>query len=123
MLNVDWNIYKQLKLPYGYHGRKVAIKRLSVNRVSIGVQSFMIASYIRRIAATRRQRAPCAGMAKGGSFSITNIDIIYGIPGQTTRSDGISTASGARLSTGRAAVLYPLYVRLAVKNMYSYYVL
>ncbi len=29
VLNVDWNIYKQLKLPYGYHGRKSsAIKRL-----------------------------------------------------------------------------------------------
>ncbi|MDO1630848.1 radical SAM protein, partial [Escherichia coli] len=60
---------------------------LAVNRVSIGVQSFNdleLATLHRRHSATNAHRA--LELLRRGNFPILNIDIIYGIPGQTAAS-------------------------------------
>ncbi len=110
--------YKTIRnFPYGItsNGRKVALlNAFSVNRVSIGVQSFMIKELHTPHRRQCRQRAPCAGVAKRRSFSITSL-LIFTAFRQTHASFRRIVTSGAfRLST-EELFLYPLCICLAEK--------
>lgn len=125
VLNVDWNIYKTIETsPTDTTAEKVALlNAFSVNRVSIGVQSFHD-SELHTL--HRRHNAASAHQAlewlKAGHFPSLNIDIIYGIPGQTHASLTESLHQ-ALVYQPEELFLYPLYNMPRQENMHSYYVL
>lgn len=125
VLNVDWNIYKTIETsPTDTTAEKVALlNAFSVNRVSIGVQSFHD-SELHTL--HRRHNTASAHQAlewlKAGHFPSLNIDIIYGIPGQTHASLTESLHQ-ALVYQPEELFLYPLYNMPRQENMHSYYVL
>jgi oxygen-independent coproporphyrinogen-3 oxidase len=82
-----------------------------VGRVSIGVQSFVEAE---TTAVGRPQRLTAVRAAleriRSTAFAILNIDLIYGLPGQTVESWLGSVRSALRYAP-EELFLYPLYVR------------
>lgn len=87
------------------------LKEAGVKRISIGVQSF----HETELAALRRlHSADCAkkalDMIKETGFDCTNIDLIYGIPGQTQKSLADSLKQALAFSPEELFV-YPLYVK------------
>ncbi|EIU8226945.1 radical SAM protein, partial [Salmonella enterica subsp. enterica serovar Kentucky] len=123
VLNVDWNIYKTIETsPTDTTAEKVALlNAFSVNRVSIGVQSFHD-SELHTL--HRRHNAASAHQAlewlKAGHFPSLNIDIIYGIPGQTHASLTESLHQ-ALVYQPEELFLYPLYNMPRQENMHGYY--
>jgi putative oxygen-independent coproporphyrinogen III oxidase len=67
--------------------KMIALRRLGVNRISIGVQSFnerRLRFLKRRHSAKQAEEA--IGLAKASGFSNVGIDLMYGFPGQTRRT-------------------------------------
>lgn len=125
VLNVDWGVYKTIETsPTDTTAEKVVLlKAFSVNRVSIGVQSFHD-SELHTL--HRRHSAASAHQAlewlKAGDFPSLNIDIIYGIPGQTHAS--LTASLHQALSYQPEEIfLYPLYNMPRQENMHSSYAL
>lgn len=86
-------------------------KTYKVSRISVGVQSFL-QTELRTIARGTRthQTTACLEMVKQLDFPVTNVDLIYGIPGQTPESlaQSLKTALSFDLEE---IFLYPLYIR------------
>lgn len=63
----------------------IALRRVGMNRLSIGVQSFdnTLLAVLGRSHSAEDARA-AIGMAKEAGFANINIDLMYGLPGQTT---------------------------------------
>ncbi|NER33822.1 MAG: coproporphyrinogen III oxidase family protein [Oscillatoria sp. SIO1A7] len=82
-----------------------------IDRVSIGVQSFIDAEVL---AVQRRQQASQVEAAltlmRGANFPTINIDLMYGLPGQTIESWLYSIRQALRFQP-EEIYLYPLYVR------------
>lgn len=92
-------------------GRLSSLRRQGVTRASIGVQSFVEAE----TRALGRPQAP--GVLHGAlerlreaGFPVLNLDLIYGIPGQTLASWRRSLSEALEHAPGEL-FLYPLYVR------------
>lgn len=87
------------------------LKEEGVNRLSIGVQSFKEAELF---ALHRFHTADAAkkalGLIQNTGFSCVNIDLIYGIPGQTMESLGDSLRQALEFAPEELFV-YPLYVK------------
>jgi oxygen-independent coproporphyrinogen III oxidase len=87
------------------------LKDFGVSRVSIGVQSF-VESEVQ--AAQRAQKNAWVDRAiqriRDLRFEILNLDLIYGLPGQTVESFLLSLSAALRW-TPEEMYLYPLYVR------------
>ncbi|MCG6518578.1 radical SAM protein, partial [Escherichia coli] len=123
-LQVDAHIFKAIETsPSDTTAEKVALLRqLAVNRVSIGVQSFNdleLATLHRRHSATNAHRA--LELLRRGNFPILNIDIIYGIPGQTAASLMASLNQALDYQPDEL-FLYPLYNMPRQPDMYSLYI-
>jgi oxygen-independent coproporphyrinogen III oxidase len=92
-------------------GKLRLLRERGVDRVSIGVQSFIEAEVK---AAGRSQRGAVVEKAleriRGAGFPALNIDLIYGLPGQTTESWLESLRAALRFEP-EELYLYPLYVR------------
>jgi oxygen-independent coproporphyrinogen-3 oxidase len=91
---------------------KLAILReQGVSRISLGVQSFLDAetAAIGR-AQTRRSAQTSLDAIRRLDFPVLNIDLMYGLPGQTARSWIESLESALRWNP-EEIFLYPLYVR------------
>lgn len=86
-------------------------REYKVSRISVGVQSF-VQTELRTIARGTRihQITACLDMVKQLNFPVTNVDLIYGIPGQTpdTLAKSLKTALSFNLEQ---IFLYPLYTR------------
>ena len=94
---------------------KLALLRENgVTRVSIGVQSFLDSELLTM---GRRHRAAQAEKAlelmKRTGFDCVNLDLIYGVPGQTKESFLFSVAKAVSFEP-QELFLYPLYVRKGV---------
>ena len=94
---------------------KLALLRENgVTRVSIGVQSFLDSELLTM---GRRHRAAQAEKAlelmKQTGFDCVNLDLIYGVPGQTKESFLFSVAKAVSFEP-QELFLYPLYVRKGV---------
>jgi len=86
-------------------------KERGIDRVSIGVQSFFDAearSVFRPQRRTEVERA--LGWMKSSGFPVVNIDLIYGLPGQTPET-WITSLKAALHFEPEELYLYPLYVR------------
>jgi oxygen-independent coproporphyrinogen III oxidase len=83
----------------------------SVDRVSIGIQSFIESEVL---ATQRRQSTPQVEAAltriKEAGFPTLNIDLIYGLPGQTVET-WLQSIHAALSFQPEEIYLYPLYVR------------
>jgi oxygen-independent coproporphyrinogen-3 oxidase len=92
-------------------GRLRLLRERGVDRVSIGVQSFIEAEVK---AVGRSQKTAVVEQSLDGirsiGFTTLNIDLIYGLPGQTTGSWIESLRAALRFSP-EEIYLYPLYVR------------
>jgi oxygen-independent coproporphyrinogen-3 oxidase len=88
-----------------------ALRERGVDRISIGVQSFIEAEVH---AAGRAQRTATVERAldriRAAGFPTLNIDLIYGLPGQTVESWLASLRAALRFAP-EELFLYPLYVR------------
>jgi oxygen-independent coproporphyrinogen III oxidase len=89
----------------------VLLRRCGVTRISLGVQSFLEAE----TAAVGRPQKSSAVLAaldliRQQSFPVLNIDLIYGLPGQTLASWLDSVQAALRFQP-EELYLYPLYVR------------
>ena len=102
------------------------LKAFNVNRISVGVQSFLdseLASLKRRHSS--RSVYNCLAMIKEYNFPVLNLDLIYGIPGQTISSLQTSLEEGLKFAP-EEIFIYPLYVRRgtglagALVNEYRY---
>lgn len=93
-------------------GEKLEIlRRAGVTRVSLGIQSFSD----RELSALRRQHGAdrareALKLIKSFGFPCVNLDFIYGIPGQTTKSLLTSLEEALRYEPDEI-FLYPLYVK------------
>ena len=92
-------------------GRLRVLRERGVDRISIGVQSFIEAE---ARAAGRAQRTASVEAAldriRAAGFPTLNIDLIYGLPGQTVAS-WIASLEAALRFAPEELYLYPLYVR------------
>jgi oxygen-independent coproporphyrinogen-3 oxidase len=92
-------------------GKLRLLRERGVDRISIGAQSFVEAE-VR--AAGRSQKTAVVEQAldriRGVGFATLNIDLIYGLPGQTTGSWLESLRAALRFAP-EELYLYPLYVR------------
>jgi len=92
-------------------GKLSLLKRRGVDRISIGVQSFLEAEVK---ASGRSQRTSdvhaALQMIRGLGFPVLNIDLIYGLPGQTVATWSHSVREALRYRP-EELYLYPLYVR------------
>jgi oxygen-independent coproporphyrinogen-3 oxidase len=92
-------------------GKLRLLRERGVDRISIGVQSFIEAEVS---AAGRSQKTAVVENAldriRGFGFATLNIDLIYGLPGQTTESWLESLRAALRFAP-EELYLYPLYVR------------
>ncbi|GAA4573968.1 STM4012 family radical SAM protein [Planotetraspora kaengkrachanensis] len=80
-------------------------------RVSIGVQSFVDAEARAAVRPQRRSEVEAAlGRIRDAAFEVLNIDLIYGIDGQTPRS-WVYSLDSALAWRPEELYLYPLYVR------------
>jgi oxygen-independent coproporphyrinogen-3 oxidase len=88
-----------------------ALRERGVDRVSIGVQSFVEAEVA---ASGRSQRTADVELAleriRAAGFPTLNIDLIYGLPGQTVAS-WLGSLRAALRHRPEELYLYPLYVR------------
>lgn len=80
-------------------------------RVSIGVQSF----HLEETRSLGRPQDPATlrhalSLLEAGGFDVLNLDLIYGIPGQTMATWQHSLEESIRINPGEV-YLYPLYVR------------
>jgi oxygen-independent coproporphyrinogen III oxidase len=91
---------------------KVALlKARGVERVSIGVQSFIEAEAANSGRPQSRADVDAAlSLLAGAGFGTVNIDLIYGLPGQTVETWLSSLRAALRYSPDEL-YLYPLYVR------------
>lgn len=90
------------------------LKENGVARVSIGVQSFLDRELLtmgRRHRAEQARRA--LKLIKETEFDCVNLDLIYGVPGQTKESFLFSVAEAVSFEP-QELFLYPLYVRRGV---------
>jgi oxygen-independent coproporphyrinogen-3 oxidase len=87
------------------------LRERGVSRVSIGVQSFAEAE-ARAVARPQQPAAVHAalGRIRALGFPVLNVDLIYGLPGQTVDSWRASLRSALRYGP-EELYLYPLYVR------------
>lgn len=91
--------------------RLAVLKDRGVTRLSLGVQSFLDAEA--RAAGRPQQRAEvegALGRIRSAGFATLNIDLIYGIAGQTPRT-WEQTLAAALAWAPEEVYLYPLYVR------------
>ena len=92
-------------------GKAALLKHLGVERVSIGVQSFD-----EREAADSGRPQPRVSLdaafatLRDADFPVLNIDLIYGLPGQTVAT-WLSSLDEALTHSPQELYLYPLYVR------------
>lgn len=91
--------------------RLALLRERGVDRVSIGVQSFIPAE----AAAAGRAQTPdeveaALAAIRAAGFPILNLDLIYGLPGQTAASWRASIAAALRYAP-EELYLYPLYAR------------
>jgi oxygen-independent coproporphyrinogen-3 oxidase len=88
-----------------------ALRELGFRRLSLGVQSF-VAEELRQV--NRRDDFACHGrvlrLIGEAKFPHFNVDLIYGLPGQTQRSWRESLAAAVD-TPATSLFLYPLYVR------------
>jgi oxygen-independent coproporphyrinogen-3 oxidase len=91
--------------------RLALLRARGVGRVSIGVQSFVEAevSAVGRPQKTAEVEA-ALGRIRAAGFPTLNIDLIYGLPGQTVASWLLSVEAALRWDP-EELYLYPLYVR------------
>ena len=91
---------------------KLAVLRaFGVERVSIGVQSFVEAEVGASGRAQKNEWVDAAvGRIRAAGFPTLNLDLIYGLPGQTVRSWQASLDAALRWRP-EELYLYPLYVR------------
>jgi oxygen-independent coproporphyrinogen III oxidase len=91
--------------------RLAVLQQRGVERVSIGVQSFIDSE---AAAAGRHQRVSVVEAAleriRAAGIPTLNIDLIYGLPGQTVQSWLVSLRAALRYAPDEL-YLYPLYVR------------
>lgn len=92
-------------------GKLKLLKAFSLNRISIGVQSFVTAE----LSVIRRQHTPEQAEAaiekiRSIGFPVLNIDLIYGIPGQTMESLAFSLKR-TLVYWPEEIFIYPLYIR------------
>ena len=92
-------------------GRLAVLKSHGVSRVSIGVQSFSEAE-VRAVARPQpdAQTHEALRRIRAFDFPVLNIDLIYGLPGQTVVSWLASVRAALRYHP-EELFLYPLYVR------------
>jgi Coproporphyrinogen III oxidase and related Fe-S oxidoreductases len=87
------------------------LQKYNINRVSIGVQSFIDSELNTLKRAHQVDSARKAlSLIKTYNFDCVNIDLIYGIPGQTVESFAFSLKSALEYSPDEL-FLYPLYIR------------
>ncbi len=87
------------------------LRARGVDRVSVGVQSFVPAEV--RAAGRRQSPEEVAGALariRAAGFPTLNLDLIYGLPGQTVESWRASIEAALRFAP-EELYLYPLYVR------------
>jgi oxygen-independent coproporphyrinogen-3 oxidase len=91
---------------------KVALlKARGVDRVSVGIQSFFeVETAACGRPQTRRQVEYALGLLADARFPTLNLDLIYGLPGQTVVSWLASVEAALRYEP-QELYLYPLYVR------------
>jgi oxygen-independent coproporphyrinogen-3 oxidase len=87
------------------------LRECGVDRISLGVQSFIEAEVM---AVGRSQKTGVVEQAldriRAAGFPTLNLDLIYGLPGQTVESWTASLRSALRFAP-EEVYLYPLYVR------------
>lgn len=97
-------------------GEKVRIlKQAGITRVSLGIQSFSdreLAALGRKHDARRAEEA--LALLKASDFRCVNVDLIYGIPGQTMESLLASVKRAVSFEPDEI-FLYPLYVKHGVR--------
>lgn len=87
------------------------LKAKGVDRVSMGVQSF-IETETKQLGRPQQTAGVYAALEllRAAAFPVMNLDLIYGVPGQTTASWLYSIKEALRFSP-EELFLYPLYVR------------
>jgi oxygen-independent coproporphyrinogen-3 oxidase len=92
-------------------GKVQFLQARGVERVSIGVQSFIEAEAANSGRPQSRADVDAAlGLLAGADFPVLNIDLIYGLPGQTVETWLYSLREALRYAPDEL-YLYPLYVR------------
>lgn len=93
------------------HERLVVCKSAGVDRVSMGVQSFSSAE-TRQLARPQQNRVvqQAIDVIRGQGFRTLNLDLIYGIAGQTLDS-WLASLDSALAFAPEELYLYPLYIR------------
>ncbi len=91
--------------------RIAVLRENGVHRVSVGVQSFLF-DELRALGRNQspRQMDTALGLLCDAAFPVFNIDLIYGIPGQTVGSFLDSLQRALAVSPSEL-YLYPLYIR------------
>jgi oxygen-independent coproporphyrinogen-3 oxidase len=92
-------------------GKIALLKAFGVDRVSIGIQSFVEAETANAgRPQTRAEVETALALLRHARFPTLNIDLIYGLPGQTVAT-WLHSVEQALLFTPEELYLYPLYVR------------
>ncbi|WP_390637563.1 STM4012 family radical SAM protein [Limnoglobus roseus] len=92
-------------------GKVSLLKARGVSRVSVGIQSFVEAEAAASGRAQSRRDVDAALALLGGAgFPTLNLDLIYGLPGQTV-STWLASLREALTYSPTELFLYPLYVR------------
>lgn len=92
-------------------GKVALLKARGVERVSIGVQSFIESEAANSGRPQSRAEVDTAlSLLKGAGFPTLNLDLIYGLPGQTVETWLYSLREALRYAP-EELYLYPLYVR------------
>lgn len=91
--------------------RLAVCREAGVSRISMGVQSFS-AQEVRSLARPQQNQTVTEAVAsiRRAGFPVLNLDLIYGIPGQTVES-WLHSVDSALAFTPEELYLYPLYVR------------
>ena len=89
----------------------LVLKARGVDRVSIGVQSFVEAE-VQAVGRSQSSEIVCKALneIKTIGFATLNVDLIYGLPGQTEETWRGSLASALQFQP-EEVYIYPLYVR------------
>src|SRR5439155_17301198 len=92
-------------------GKVALLKSRGVERVSIGVQSFIESEAANSGRPQSRKDVDAAlSLLADAQFATLNLDLIYGLPGQTVETWLYSLRKSLRYSP-QELYLYPLYVR------------
>lgn len=91
--------------------RLAVCREMGVHRVSMGIQSF-VGQELRSLARPQQgaEVVQAIERIRAAGFAVLNLDLIYGIPGQTVASWQASIASALAFAP-EEIYLYPLYVR------------